>query len=497
MTLLERATPLLEDPRLRAESDHLLGLIGLRRGNLLDAGATLIAGATRVAEFDAHKAFEMLVDAGSVAGRSGDSARTVEVGRLVAALPATSDPADALLRDLMVGVGSLIEGKTAEAVPLIADAVSRARDSDDARLLSWAATGASTIGDQVAEGQLLRRAMAVARDSGAVDTLVLILETYVSSAVLSARVDFDSEATEGLALARQAGLANVAMSYLAALAWSSAVRGDESECRRLAAEIEESVKTNALANAHTTAQWAVALLDLALGRPDAAASRLTTLAGAPPGVLQPFFVLMFTADLVEAFVRGGDREAAARAFEILDAFTRSAAPVWARAFAHRCRALLAEEAAAAQDAFDEALRLHVESNRPFDCARTALLYGEHLRRRRQRVDARGHLKSALEAFERIGASPWAERARSELRASGETARKRDPSAISQLTPQELQVARFVAEGLSNKEVAARLFLSPRTIDAHLRSIFSKLGISSRMQLARLPLGADEPVTSAA
>ena len=92
------------------------------------------------------------------------------------------------------------------------------------------------------------------------------------------------------------------------------------------------------------------------------------------------------------------------------------------------------------------------------------------------------------AFERFRAEPWAERARAELRATGETARKRDPSTVDQLTPQELQIARFVAEGLSNKEVAAQLFLSPRTIEHHLRHVFAKLGVKSRTQLARLPLG---------
>jgi DNA-binding NarL/FixJ family response regulator len=104
------------------------------------------------------------------------------------------------------------------------------------------------------------------------------------------------------------------------------------------------------------------------------------------------------------------------------------------------------------------------------------------------------LRAALETFERLRAEPWAERARAELRASGETARKRDPSTLSQLTPQERQVAQLVSEGLSNKEVAAQLFLSPRTIDAHLRRVFAKLGVTSRTQLARLAL--DEEAATA-
>jgi DNA-binding CsgD family transcriptional regulator len=139
--------------------------------------------------------------------------------------------------------------------------------------------------------------------------------------------------------------------------------------------------------------------------------------------------------------------------------------------------------------FEESLALSAAAL-PFDLARIHLLYGEHLRRERRRTDSRVQFRAALDGFERFGAEPWAERARAELRASGETARRRDPSTTAQLTPQELQIARFVAEGLSNKEVAAQLFLSPRTIDSHLRNVFSKLAISSRTQLARLPLGGD-------
>ncbi len=112
------------------------------------------------------------------------------------------------------------------------------------------------------------------------------------------------------------------------------------------------------------------------------------------------------------------------------------------------------------------------------------LFGEFLRRERRRGDARDQLRSALETFERLRAEPWAERTRTELRATGETARKRDPSTLHDLTPQELQIARLVAEGLSNKEAAAQLFLSPRTVEYHLRKVFTKLGIGSRADLIR-------------
>jgi DNA-binding CsgD family transcriptional regulator len=133
--------------------------------------------------------------------------------------------------------------------------------------------------------------------------------------------------------------------------------------------------------------------------------------------------------------------------------------------------------------FERALALHRAADRPFERARTALAYGGVLRRTRKRMAARQPLGSALDIFEGLGAAPWVERARQELRACGQTARKRDPSTLLQLTPQELQVARFVADGLPTREVAAQLFLSPRTVEFHLRNVFTKLGISSRSELA--------------
>jgi len=129
---------------------------------------------------------------------------------------------------------------------------------------------------------------------------------------------------------------------------------------------------------------------------------------------------------------------------------------------------------------------------PLDGARTELIYGEWLRRQRRRTDARVHLRAALEAFRRLGALPWEQRAEAELRATGETARKRDLSAAAQLTPQERQIAGLVAEGLTNREIAAQLFLSPRTVDYHLRKVFTKLGIGSRADLIRAGLSGREP-----
>jgi DNA-binding CsgD family transcriptional regulator len=154
--------------------------------------------------------------------------------------------------------------------------------------------------------------------------------------------------------------------------------------------------------------------------------------------------------------------------------------------AARCRALLAgpDEADAH---YEESLRHHDEGRRPFERARTEFAYGEFLRRAGRRVAARAHLRRALTTFDDLGARPWSDRARQELRASGESIRRQGPSAPPKLTAQELQVAKLVTRGLSNREVAAQLFISPRTVDFHLRNVFTKLGVSSRGQLAHQEL----------
>jgi DNA-binding CsgD family transcriptional regulator len=180
----------------------------------------------------------------------------------------------------------------------------------------------------------------------------------------------------------------------------------------------------------------------------------------------------------------GDRPTTEAAVAELAAFADATGTPWAAAAAEHGRALLADDP---EKHFTAALDHHARSPRRIDRARTELAFGEHLRRARRRVDARVHLRAALEVFDDVGAAPWAERARQELRASGETARRRDDSPTTALTPQERQVARLVAEGLPNREVAARLFVSPRTVEFHLRNIFAKAGVTSRAELARLPL----------
>jgi DNA-binding CsgD family transcriptional regulator len=189
-------------------------------------------------------------------------------------------------------------------------------------------------------------------------------------------------------------------------------------------------------------------------------------------------------DLIEALVRSGKRAEASKQLDRLLENAGLTESRWANAVGARCRALLVDDAEA-DDAFESALELHEVDSNELEHARTQLAYGERLRRVRRRRDSREHLHRALEAFERLGARPWAERARAELRASGERLRPRKPTAHERLTPQELQVSLAAADGLTNKEIGARLFLSPKTVEFHLGRAYRKLDVRSRAELIKL------------
>jgi DNA-binding CsgD family transcriptional regulator len=183
------------------------------------------------------------------------------------------------------------------------------------------------------------------------------------------------------------------------------------------------------------------------------------------------------------YLRLGKRDRAELLANSFEAAARAKGQPWALARALRCRGLLADEHDVAER-FERALEVHEQTPDAFETARTRLAYGERLRRMRQRIRAREQLRIALETFERLGAAPWAERARSELAASGERLRRRDPTSVEELTPQELQIALLLAEGKTTREAAATLFLSPKTVEYHLRHVYQKLDIASREELAR-------------
>jgi DNA-binding CsgD family transcriptional regulator len=225
--------------------------------------------------------------------------------------------------------------------------------------------------------------------------------------------------------------------------------------------------------------WALGLAALGSGRAEDALVLLDV-----SGRGEPWISPWLTADLVEAAVQAGEPTVAEPALAAFDAWARRAGPPIARALAARGRGLLADGDAAVAE-LQTAVAYHDLAFQPFERARTELALGGTLRRARRRSEARAPLRAALSVFDQLGATPWADRARSELRASGETFQRRDPAAVETLTPQEFQVARSVAAGGTNRDVAAQLFLSHRTVAYHLHNVYRKLGVTSRTELARV------------
>ncbi|MFB9353038.1 LuxR C-terminal-related transcriptional regulator, partial [Streptomyces heliomycini] len=239
-----------------------------------------------------------------------------------------------------------------------------------------------------------------------------------------------------------------------------------------------------LAQAATLAQWAAARSDLGAGRPREAADRLGPLVR--PGVRRGHFAVWMLAVpcFVEATALAGRPEDAAAVVEDFALWAACGADPQAPAQLLRCRALLAAPDAAGP-LYLRALERHEETAGDFERARTELLYGKWLRRRRRLREARNRLGEALMGFERCGAHLWAQQAAAESRAGGAAPGRPGAGELSRLTPQQLRIARRVAEGATNREVALSLSVSTRTVDYHLRNIFATLGVRSRVELVRL------------
>jgi DNA-binding CsgD family transcriptional regulator len=361
---------------------------------------------------------------------------------------------------------------------------------DDPVLLGLAGQLAWKVGGDEPARALHTRAVAQARVQGALGTLAWALESLSLAELKRDHYPLaEVHAREGLRMALEAGHHNGACRHRSLLAHLSALAGREEETRRLAAEVLASATTRRLVREAAEARLALGLLALGAGRPAEALEHLEALWA--PGPLPGYrpIALYAVPDLVEAAVRAGQAD---RCRDRLDSYLAASEPPRdpaVAALASRCRALVATGARAVA-CFEQALAWHASAQQPFGHARTQLLYGEHLRRQRRRTQARPHLRDALEAFRRLGTPAWAERALRELRAAGETAGDHDAGALDRLTPQELQIARGVVEGATNREIAAQLFVSPRTVSHHLRGVFSKLGISSRGELIHLGLAGD-------
>jgi DNA-binding CsgD family transcriptional regulator len=288
-------------------------------------------------------------------------------------------------------------------------------------------------------------------------------------------------ASDGLRLVEATGQARELGFQGLVLAPVAAMQGEQDRCQEVAEDTIAVATERGLAAAVAWSRHALGLLDLGLGRYDSAFERLSEIQNLPA------IRFMSLADQIEAAFRAGRADRIDTAFARFQPWAEHVNQPWAQGVVERCSALICP-AGEVEQHYARAVRLHTKGGRPFQRARTHLLYGEWLRRSRRPTDARTQLRAALETFERLEASPWADRARNELRAAGEIAmRRRSADPFRRLKPQELQVVRLAATGATNREIAGQLFLSPRTVGYHLYKAYPKLGVSSRRGLADLDL----------
>lgn len=479
--LIGAAQLLIDDPVLLANCYRLRGSVELASGSASTSTRRFIDAARQTAEVDPRRSLELLTLAGEGAWLALDPTLSLEVGQVAASLDLSTDDHDRFFAGLLVGFSSQFSD-AGDSMRTIREAIATARDEhDDVDLMLAAGRAALYVGDDEAAERFNGRIVARARSIGSIGCLAIggtrlafaeILRGKWSSALATAE--------ETARLAEDTGQEELAAHALVWRGLIAALRGDEDLCRDLIHEARAITTSRQMKLVDDAAMWAEGVLDFTLGRYEGALQKLQQ-------VSHPVIAIAASLDRVEAAHQVDADDDARTWVDELEHFVHSSEAPWAAARLAHCRGLLADNPAEATAFFEQAILDHGRAPRPFERARTQLAFGSHLRRTRKRLLARTHLRAALETFESLGSIPWAERARTELRASGETARRRDPSTIDQLTSQELQVVRLVVRGMTNRQVASQLYVSPRTIDFHLRNVYSKLGISSRNQLATLDL----------
>ena len=479
LELIARVLPTVSDPLVRADLVHeRAGILDFRGERVPDE--VLEGEAARVEGIDPERSAKLR---SSVLTRALDDLDAVASLRAAAKVePLLPRLGDFWAPRLRAGVAQvyLLAGKTAQARDLYASIL----DDPDAAAthgiplvwLEWYDDARRVLELSHDNGRRTGQTLRVAWTRACLGVLEASLGRFPAAV---------AAAGEALALADEIPAGFIAMVALRVLAEVAAVQGRADECRAFAGRLAEIGA--AYHDEHSRCSAAVALgrLELGAGRHTEAIAHLRPVAeyAHTMGVADPS-VMPYGPDLVEAYTRNGMTDEARSELDRLARQAEATERPWALASAARCEALLAPD-----DELDErfalALERHQRVRSPFERARTDLCHGERLRRAGRRVDARAALRSALSAFEDLDAVPWADRARAELKATGETARKRDPSAAEQLTPQELQIALLVAEGRSNKEVAAALYLSAKTVEYHLTRVYRKLNVYSRTELTRL------------
>jgi DNA-binding CsgD family transcriptional regulator len=365
--------------------------------------------------------------------------------------------------------------------PRLRDAIDAFRADGDAsadEVLRWgwlAARGAIWLWDHDSGLEIPERAVQLARDAGALEVLALVDNVCGQAAAWGGDFEVATLLATEVEAVKEATGSRIGP-YAAISVAGLRGRADE------ALPLIEAVLTGAAAAQQGTAvqyaHWARALVMNGLGRYEEARASAANAVDCMP---QLFIAAWALGELVEAATRSGDADGARHALARLEDWTRSRDADWALGACAQARALVAEDETAERHYRDAIAHLRRTGLRP-NLARAHLLYGEWLRRAGRRVDARVELRTALEIFEAIGMEAFAERAHAELLATGERARRRSPDSRIVLTPQEHQIARLAREGLSNSEIGAQLFLSPRTVEWHLGKVFGKLGVKSRREL---------------
>jgi DNA-binding CsgD family transcriptional regulator len=472
----------LSGARSRATLLQLRGTIEARNGDVRNATEILLEAAE--ASDGPSLTLALLTEATEAATYAGDYAQTVALGVWAATIK-PSNETDAFRAEALSGLAAALANDHARATPLLTSAIQRAGRLDDPLLLIWAArmaTLAGTHGDGLAQAS---RAVTLARERSLLSALPAALQEQSTAFIGRGRFNLAyATAEESINLARDCGQRWGASWNLANLASLDALRGDEQRAQDHAGEALQLATASGAAFIVGFATRALGLLDLTLGRASEAMDRLLPLATAGDPRSNPLIALWSIPDLVEAAAQAGRLDEVSGPLQrYADAAERAPSPPRCSMVA-RCRALAGHGDPRAQF---EAAVAEAGSLSPFQHGRTELHYGEWLRRSRQPREARPHLRIAADLFRLVAVAPWEQRAERELRATGERPRRRDPSTIDQLTPQELQIAGLVAAGLTNRQIAGQLYLSPRTIDYHLHKVFIKLGLASRTELVRMDL----------
>jgi len=465
-----------------ARADLLRGQIAFASGAGGDAPLLLLKAARRLEPLDldlARQAYADACQAAFLAGHPAGAGDLLEVCRAALALPPPAHPPR--LADLALdGFARLVTDGPAAAAPVLrrATSVITSPEIPAAEILRW--SWITTVADEALwdDGgwRVTARQVQLAREAGALDQLPILLNRMAADAVRSgeftAAASLIAEA-DAVREATGACLAPYAAMMLAAF------RGRQAETAALIQSAVEQAASGGQGLAVTVAHWAAAILGNGLGRHEEAlsAARQASEHG------HVFVSVRALPELIEAAARTGNPRVAGEALDRLTETARAGETDSGLGIEARSRALLTE-GQTAERLYREAISRLSHSRRRPDLARAHLVYGEWLRRQRRRRDARDQLRAAVEMFDTMGMEAFAGRARAELRATGERARPRGPGTPEVLTPQEAQIARLVAGHLTNREIAARLFITASTVEYHLRKTFRKLGVTSRAQLAR-------------